>query len=152
MYAWHPGEKNMKKGRNILLAVLCTYVLIVVGFEIFVVYMGRSDANRGIAADEEWLTLTTRSSSGEAMDTVVGHVEIDGSLYVAANHWPRSWYNRALATPDIQVTLHGVQSDYRALQLDSAELDRVEQVYQFPFLFRFIAGFPPRRYLKLDPA
>lgn len=141
----------MRKVGKITLIVLASYLVLVIGFEIFVVYQGRSHAARGVAAGETWLTITTTDASGRAIDSVIAAVEIDDRLYVAANHWPRSWFNRAIRNPDIRATLNGIQSEYRAEFLNDRELERVAQVYSFPFLFRFLTGFPPRAFLRLVP-
>lgn len=142
----------MRKGAKITLVVMAAYLVLVIGFEVFVVYQGRSHAERGVAADEGWLTITTTDPTGREIDSVIAAVEIDERLYVAANHWPRSWFNRAVENPNIRATLNGIQSEYRAEMLDDPELERVAQVYSFPFLFRFLTGFPPRAFLRLDPS
>jgi len=131
---------------------LLAYVVVVIGFEIFVVMMGNAHAERGVSEDENWVTLTTFNAQGEAIDTIMGGVRVNEQLYVAANHWPRAWINRAIARPDVLVTLRGQQENYRAFTLDAAERAEVVEVYRFPFLFRMLTGFPPRVFLRLEPS
>ena len=52
---------------------------------------------------------------GAAHDRVVSRLESDGRLYVAANHWPRAWYDRALENPDVAITRNGERSEHRAV-------------------------------------
>lgn len=47
------------------------YVLIVVGFKIFVIYMGASHADRGLSVDEDWIVLTTTDKQGGVVSTVM---------------------------------------------------------------------------------
>jgi hypothetical protein len=71
---------------------------------------------------------------------------------VAANHWPRAWYERALESPDVQVTIDGETSERRAVPVTGAEHDRVDEDNSLPFVFRVVTGFPPRYFLRLEPA
>lgn len=99
------------------------------------------------------LVLTTRSEDATAHDRVVSRLESGGQLYVAANHWPRAWYHRLLAQPDVQVTIDGAGGDYRAVAVEtgSAEHDRVATDNPVPGWFRFMTGFPPRLFVRLEP-
>jgi hypothetical protein len=81
----------------------------------------------------------------------VTRLESDGKLYVAANHWPRAWYERALANPDVQVTEDGGKRDYRAVPVSGAEHDRVQAENRHSVVFLILTGFPPRYFLRLDP-
>lgn len=102
-------------------------------------------------ANESTLVITTFEPDGSARDRVVARLGSDGKLYVAANHWPRAWYERALAHPDVQATIDGAKGDYRAVPVGGAEHDRVDGENSLPFLFRVVTGFPPRYFLRLDP-
>ena len=97
------------------------------------------------------LVITTFDPDGAAHDRVVARLESDGDLYVAANHWPRAWYRRALAHPDVQATIDGQKRDYRAVPVTGAEHERVDAANHLPLAFRFVTGFPPRYFLRLDP-
>jgi hypothetical protein len=97
------------------------------------------------------LTITTFDEKGTAHDRVVSKLESDGKLYVAANHWPRAWYRRALANPDVQATIDGQKTDYHAVPVTGDEHERVDASNRLPFFFRILTGFPPRYFVRLDP-
>lgn len=140
----------MQLARRLGIALLA-YLALVVAFEAFVVAMGSRHAARGLAAGERYVALVTRGEDGSARTTVVAGVEIDGRLYVAANHWPRAWYERALARPDVELTQAGASSPRRAVPVEGEELARVAARYRLPLVLRALTGFPPRRFLRLDP-
>jgi hypothetical protein len=131
--------------------VLAGYLGVVVLVESFVVLMGARHAIRGLAEGEEWLVLTTRDAARATRDTVVAGVEVDGALYVAANHWPRAWYRRALASGDVSVRRAGRLAEYTSVPVTGKERERVEASYRLPLLARALTGFPPRSFLRLDP-
>jgi hypothetical protein len=97
------------------------------------------------------LVITTFEGDGTPHDRVVSRLESDGQLYVAANHWPRAWYNRTFENPDVQVTLDGEKGDYRAVPVTGAEHDRVDGENSLGVVFRILTGFPPRYFVRLDP-
>jgi F420H(2)-dependent quinone reductase len=135
---------------KVLVALLAVYVGIVVAFETLVVVMGKRQAEHGIGPEEKYLVITTTDASGPR-DTVIGAVDIGGATYVAANHWPRGWYDRALAHPDVEVTRSGQRAPYRVTEVNDDERERVAQAYRLPFVIRALTGFPPRAFLRLDP-
>jgi len=130
--------------------LLVAYVGLVVAFECLVGFMGKRQAQSGVLSDQRWLVITT-SDSGGSKETVIAGVERDGHLYVAANHWPRGWYQRALQNPDVEVTRGGEKKPYRAVPLVGDEEARIASEYALPFAIRFLTGFPPRSFLRLDP-
>jgi F420H(2)-dependent quinone reductase len=144
------GFTAMKAIKPLALA-LFGYVALVVAFECFVGFMGRSDAKRGREPGDSFLVITTRGSNGATSDTVVAGVESGGRLYVSANHWPRAWYERALASPEVEVARGGVKAPYRAVPIAGDELASVGREYRLPLFLRALTGFPPRRFLRLDP-
>jgi len=97
------------------------------------------------------LVITTFDGAGTPHDRVVSRLESDGQLYVAANHWPRAWYRRALANPEVQATIDGKKGDYRAVPVTGAEHARVEGENRHGVVFRILTGFPPRYFVRLDP-
>jgi hypothetical protein len=97
------------------------------------------------------LVITTTDADGSAHDRVVARLESEGKLYVAANHWPRAWYRRALANPEVRATLEGQTRGYRAVQVSPEEHERVNREHPLGAGFRFVTGFPPREFLRLDP-
>ncbi len=97
------------------------------------------------------LVLTTFAEDGTSNDRVLARIERDGQLFVSANHWIRPWYHRALANPEVQVTIDGHKADYLALPVTDEERDRLLSTSEVPFVLRVLFGFPPRQFLRLDP-
>lgn len=95
--------------------------------------------------------ITTFDSGGAAYRRVVSPLESDGKLYVAANHWPRAWYRRALENPDVRVTIDSRTSNYRAVPVEDAERERLAAEHPISLKLRFRMGFAPRAFLRLDP-
>jgi hypothetical protein len=133
-----------------LAIVLGAYLGLVVAFEGLVVTMGHRQAGRGLQPGEDWLVITTADADG-SNDTVLAGVESGGHLYIAANHWPRSWYDRAIKNPDIDLTRAGEKMPYRAVPVSGEERVRIALDYQLPWVIRLLTGFPPRSFLRLDP-
>jgi hypothetical protein len=128
---------------KIVLLVVLVYAVIVAAFEMMIGTLQPTN--------EQTLVITTFDTDGTAHDRVVSRLESDGRLYVAANHWPRAWYERAVANPDVQATINGVKGDYRVVPVTGAEYDRVNTQHSLPFVFRVLTGFPPRLLVRLDP-
>jgi hypothetical protein len=122
---------------------LMVYVGIVIAFESLIGVLQ--------PAGEETLVIATVAADGSSSDRVVSRLESDGQLYVAANHWPRAWYKRALEDPNVQVTLAGKEADYLAVPVTGEEHDRVDADNSLGLVFRVLTGFPPRYFLRLDP-
>jgi uncharacterized pyridoxamine 5'-phosphate oxidase family protein len=131
------------KTLKIVATVVLVYVGVVVAFESLIGYFQPTAGST--------LVITTFDEDGTPHDRVVSHLESDGQLYVAANHWPRAWYNRALKNPEVQVTLNGEKRDYRAVPITGVERDRVEDENSLGLVFRILTGFPPRRFVRLEP-
>ena len=123
--------------------VILVYVGIVIAFE----------SSLGYFQPESGATfvITTFDGDGTAHDRVVSRLESDGKLYVAANHWPRAWYNRVLENPQMQVMVDAEKADYSAVPVVDAEHDRVDGDNRLPVAFRVLTGFPPRYFVRLDP-
>jgi hypothetical protein len=128
---------------KILVIVLVVYVGIVAAFESLIGFFQPAGGST--------LVLTTFDEDGTAHDRVLSRLDSDGKVYVSANHWPRAWYRRALARPDVQATIDGVKGDYRVVPVSGAEHEGVEREHPHGFLFRFVTGFPPRYFVRLDP-
>jgi hypothetical protein len=131
----------MKAAKRIAILFL-VYVGIVVAFESLIGVLQ--------PGGEATLVITTTDADG-SHDRVVSRLESDGKLYVAANHWPRAWYNRALNNPEVRATLDGATGDYRAVPVSGAEGERVDGENSLGLVFRILTGFPPRTFLRLDP-
>ena len=123
--------------------VVLVYVGIVVAFESSIGYF---QPRAGTT-----LVITTFEADGTPHERVVTRLESGGKLYVAANHWPRAWYHRVLKNPDVQVTVDGEKTDYRAVSVTGAEHDRVDADNSLGMGFRILTGFPPRYFVRLDP-
>lgn len=128
---------------KIIAIVLMVYVGIVVAFESLIGYFQPMGGPT--------LVITTFDADGTSHDRVVSRLETGGQLYVAANHWPRAWYRRALANPEVNIALDGQKSDRRAVPVTGEEHDRVESEHRHGFFFRLLTGFPPRYFVRLDP-
>ncbi|MGB0619207.1 MAG: nitroreductase/quinone reductase family protein [Myxococcota bacterium] len=134
----------MPKPAKILLGILIGYVGLVVAFESLI---GILQPDQG-----QTLTITTTGDDGVANDRVLAWLDDDGKVFVSANHWPRAWYNEALANPNVEVSIEGDKGAYRAVPIDDgAEWQRLDTKFAHPFLFKFITGFPPRLFIRLDP-
>jgi len=97
------------------------------------------------------VVITTFDEDGTAHDRVVSRLESGGQVYVAANHWPRAWYRRALRNPEVRVTIDGEAGEYRAVPISGEERERVSTENAVGLRFRVLTGFPPRAFLRLDP-
>ena len=128
---------------KIILIVVLIYAAVVAAFESMLGYMQPAAGST--------LVITTFDPDGTPHDRVVSRLVSDGHLYVAANHWPRAWYRRALQNPDVQATVDGTKGNYRAVPVTGAESDRVEGEYPHGLGFRILTGFPPRYFVRLDP-
>jgi len=132
----------MKTVKIVLIAAL-VYVGIVVAFESLIGYFQPTAGST--------LVITTFDADGASHDRVVSRLESDGKLYVAANHWPRAWYDRALENPEVEITVEEERGKYRAVPVTGAEHDLVDDENQLGVFFRFLTGFPPRYFIRLDP-
>lgn len=136
--------KNAKgKFLKLLGILLAVYVGIVVLFESLLGYFQPEG--------QSTLTITTIAPDGNSHDRVLALLESDDELYVAANHWPRAWYRHARANPRVQATIDGEQEDYRAVPVSDQERERLREEHGTGLFFKFLTGFPPRRFLRLDP-
>jgi hypothetical protein len=134
----------MPRPVKVLLFVAFGYIGLIVAFESM---LGIIQPDAGTV-----LTITTTDDTGAQHDRVLARMEEGGRIYVSANHWPRAWYRQALTHPDVEVSIEGQRGEYRAVPIeDGAEHERLDREFAHPFLFKFITGFPPRHFLRLDP-
>ena len=123
--------------------VVIAYAAVVVAFESYLgVFQPKSGAT---------IVITTKGADGSEQDRVVSPIRDGGRLYVSANHWPRSWYKRALQNPEVLVTSDGEKKPYLAVPVTGAEHDRLSVDHAHPIIFRILTGFPPRYFVRLDP-
>ena len=123
--------------------VLISYIALVVVFESMMGIFQPAGGNT--------LVITTVDEDGGSKDRVLAHLQTEGKSYVAVNHWPRDWYERALANPDVEITIEGETKPYTAVPVDDAEFARVDGEHSRGGVFLFLTGFPPREILRLDP-
>ncbi len=128
---------------KILVIVALVYVGIIATFESLLGYFQPADSNT--------MVITTYDSEGEGADRVVARLESNGALYVAANHWPRAWFNDALENDKVDITFGGETLPYRAVLLEGTDHDEVNARHGLPLSFRILTGFPPRYLMRLDP-
>ncbi len=131
------------KAMKLIAVLFLVYVGIVAAFESLLGYFQ--------PAGETTLVITTTAEDGTPNDRVLARLDSNGQLYVAANHWPRAWYNRALENPNVQVTLDGEKGNYLAVPVTEEEHDRVNGEHSLGMMFRMLTGFPPRYFVRLDP-
>lgn len=132
------------KAVKIIVILLIVYAGIVTVFESLLGYFQ--------PANEQTLVISTKDANGAINDRVVSRLESQGQLYVAANHWPRAWYRQALKNPNVQVTQKGEKADYVAVPVADAEHTQVDSDNPLGMVFRILTGFPPRYFVRLDPA
>tara|TARA_B100000795_G_C22657978_1_gene382938 strand:- start:319 stop:732 length:414 start_codon:yes stop_codon:yes gene_type:complete len=135
---------TVKKSSKVLLILLLSYVLLVVLFELSLGYFQPENTST--------LQISTLDGEGKLSPRIVVRIESVGRLYVAANHWPRSWFSDALANPSVQVASEAEQGRYLAVPIHGAEHDRVNEDNSLGLMFRILTGFPPRYFLRLDRA
>ncbi len=131
------------KAVKILAILFCVYVGIVVAFESMIGIFQPAGGNT--------LVITTTASGGDSRERVVSRLDSGGQLYVAANHWPRAWYENALSNPTVRVEMDGQEAAYQAVPVTGEEHDRVDSDNSLGMVFRVLTGFPPRYFLRLDP-
>ena len=132
------------KALKIVAILLVVYVAIVAGFESMIGYFQPQAGTT--------LVITTTDANGKPHERVVAKLVSNGALYVAANHWPRAWYHQALANPNVNVTADGQSLAYLAVPVTAEEHERVNRENPHGIMFRILTGFPPRYFLRLDPA
>jgi hypothetical protein len=132
----------MRAAKLFLIAII-VYAGIVVAFESLIGFFQ--------PASDGTLVVITTDAAGNTNQRVVSGLESGGQLYVAANHWPRAWYEQALAHPEVEIAREGGPASYLAVPVTAAERDRVDAEHALPLAFRVLTGFPPRHFLRLDP-
>ena len=130
------------KAVKIIAILFLVYIGLVVAFESSLGYY--QPGGQGT------LVITTTNVDGEANDRVLSRIDNNGQLYVAANHWPRAWFNQALENPKVQIKSAEEQGDYLAVGISGEEHDRVNGD-GLPLMIRILTGFPPRYFVRLDP-
>ena len=128
--------------KKIAIGLVIAYAGIVILFESLLGYY--QPQNDGT------LTITTTNAAGVQADRVLSRITVGDRLYVAANHWPRAWFCQTLENPDVSVTIDGERAAYRAAAVSEQEHETVNNSSPLPLSFRFLTGFPPRYFIRLD--
>lgn len=97
------------------------------------------------------MVITTSNPDGVKADRVLAKLESDGTLYAAANHWPRAWFHQAQENPEVSITIGDITTEHTAVLISGPEFEKVDNEYALPTFFRILTGFPPRYILRLDP-
>ncbi len=136
----------MRLALKIAAGALGLYVLLVVAFESFLGYYQPRGENN---------LVITYTDDGQSRQRVLSLFESDGNLYLAANHWPRGWFRTVKENPEIHVEFGGQYADrsgdYLAVPVTGAEHERVRADTRLPLFARFLMGFPPREFVRLEP-
>ena len=128
---------------KVVFVLALVYLGIVVLFESSIGYIQPQGAGT--------LLLSVKDDSGEARDRVLSPFELNGQLYVAVNHWPRQWYERLLDNPIVTLTYRGESKKTTAVPIMAgSELKEISEAYELGFFIRFLTGFPPREFVRLD--
>ena len=137
-------EERMRVAK-ILGIVALVYVLLVTAFESLVGYFQPQG--------QDTLVLTTTDADGNQHDRVLSELESGGNAYVAVNHWPRAWYGRVLANPDVMVrrSEEPTAHPHTAVAVAGEEEARVAADNPLGVVVRILTGFPPRHFVRLDP-
>ena len=133
-----------KKPLKSAIILLVSYTLLVVLFESSLGYFQPESAST--------LQIATINADGTVNQRILARIDSAEQLYVAANHWPRAWYREALANPSVEVNLENGQGSYISVPVEGAEHDSVNADSSLGLMFRILTGFPPRYFLRLDPA
>jgi len=132
------------KAVKIIAILLAVYVVIVAAFESLLGYFQPQAGNT--------VVVTTVDEDGNAKERVISRLDSGDQIYLAANHWPRAWYNRVLDNPEVQLTLDGEKRPFKAVPVSAEEHARVDAEHPLGTVIRILTGFPPRRFVRLDPA
>jgi len=124
--------------------LLGVYVGLVVVFESLLGYF--QPAGQGT------LVIATMDDDGDTHARVLSRLASDEAIYVAVNHWPRGWYHQALANPNVQVTIDDETDPYLAVPVSDDEHDALQAQFGHGLVFKILTGFPPRYFVRLDPA
>ena len=140
----------MKKTILILTILLGSYLFVGLLFGGTVRYLQPEDGGTAV--------LITFDSDHSAYETVVRPVEDgNGRIWILSGQWFRSWYKRALATPEVKLQRNETSISYRAIPVeDSEEIEKVLTLRRGDasttgvFLYQALLLFAPVKILKLE--
>ena len=96
------------------------------------------------------VVIATFDAGQQRHERVISLVEIDGVGYIAANHWPRAWFRQARENPSVEISRGEGFETFNAILLQGEEEARVAEIYDPGLVFRFLTGFPPRYFMRLE--
>lgn len=138
------NSRRIRKWSLVVVVLLVVaYIAQVVAFEV------RLGVNQ--PENQSTIVIATYDEQGTRTERVVRLVEVEGDAYIAANHWPRAWYQQTLANPRIEVDFGDGFEPYTAVALEGEEDAMIREIYTVGFNFKFRTGFPPRYFMRLDP-
>jgi hypothetical protein len=97
------------------------------------------------------VTITVTDADANPVERNLAGFEYDSRLYVASNHWLQHWYNLAIENPQVEVTRNGVRGSFNVTVVAGDEQTSLSRAYEMGFILRFICGFAPSKFLRLDP-
>lgn len=97
------------------------------------------------------LTLVVNPDEESQIERRLDSFEYEGTLYVASNHWFRSWYKAVLANPNVEVVRNGSTRRYSADAVPSDEHEILSSNYKMVFVLRLLCGFAPSKFIRLTP-
>ena len=97
------------------------------------------------------VTIHVTDRSAKQVQRNLAGFEYDNRLYVSSNHWFRHWYKLALDNSSVVITKNGVRRPCKAIVVAGREQISVSRAYKMGFILRFICGFAPSKFLRLDP-
>lgn len=130
---------------KVVAVTLGVYVGMVVLFESLIGYFQPENAAT--------LSLTVYEESDKPHTRVLSRIEHSDNIYVAVNHWPRSWFRTLQGNPKFRVAFGETDFSGMAVVVDDAEeIAAIEADRPLPLWFKFLTGFPPRYFVRLEEA
>jgi hypothetical protein len=119
----------------------------------YVVFVATAEMLIGVIQPdmEDVVVLTTTDAQDNRAVRKLAGFHHNDALYISSNHWLRGWYRRALENPDVEVTFRGDTAPYSVVRVRGAERKKIAKHYKMGFVLRFICGFAPSRFVRLDP-
>ena len=97
------------------------------------------------------VTVYVTDADGKTVERNLAGFEYGNRLYVSSNHWLRHWYHLAKQHSEVQVTREGVRGPYKAVVVTGDERTALSRAYKMGFVLRFVCGFAPSKFLRLEP-
>ena len=135
----------MKRTAKFVGITLAVYIGLVVLFESLIGYFQPQNAAT--------LSLTVYEQNAQPHVRVLSRIEHNDQIYVAVNHWPRSWFHTLQENPSVHVAYGDREFAATARVVeDSAEVSMIEADRPLPWWFKMLTGYPPRYFVRMDPS